>query len=338
MVYLSGSLLPPAFASHALQALPKIQNGLSPVELVYTYHEHWPFRPGHSVYTRPIPRISILDSSFNPPTLAHLALARSPPPSRWGISTPASTPPELDYDAKLLLLSVRNVDKSMKPGDATYIQRLEMMYLLSQNLCSMDSKKPENNSPSSSPSYASENVAIAIIDQPTFVGKSAALLCFLQTRLASPVKSFSFLSSATDKQDEVNSFPSPKLTFLLGFDTLARLFSPKYYPSEEVMTQMLRAFLSPNGEDCRIVCAHRTSPGVDQTSQKEHHEKVLEVAQEFIASERINLIDIGADEQTYSSSEVRAKVAAGDGTWKRLVTDIIASYIIENKLYAQHTF
>lgn len=333
MVRPAGSLLPAGFSSHALRVLQKVQRGLSPVELVYTSHEHWPFQPGLTVHTRPILHISVLDSSFNPPTLAHLALAKSPPPSCHGVSTHASTSFGLDYDAKLLLLSIRNADKSMKPGDATHIQRLEMMQLLSQDLCSTDNTKTEYDCPSP----VNGNIAIAIIDEPTFVGKSTTLLRFLQTRLASPINSSS-LSNTTDRQDGAYSLPYPKLTFLLGFDTLERLFSPKYYPSEEIMTQMLRGFLSPNEEDCRIVCAHRTSPGVGQTSQKELHGKAQEVAQEFIASGRIILIDIGAREQTYSSSEVRAKVAAGGEAWKWLVTAVIANYIMGNALYAQPTF
>ncbi|KIK99955.1 hypothetical protein PAXRUDRAFT_822131 [Paxillus rubicundulus Ve08.2h10] len=330
MVRQVGSLLPTGFASHALQVLQKVQRGLSPVELVYTSHEHWPFQPGLTVHTRPTLRISVLDSSFNPPTLAHLALARSPLPSYQGVSTSAPTPSRLDYDAKLLLLSTRNADKSMKPGDATYIQRLEMMRLLSRDLCSTNSTKTEYDCPSP----VIGNVAIAIIDEPTFVGKSATLLRFLRTRLASPMNSSS-LSSATGRQEGAFPLPYPELTFLLGYDTLGRLFSPKYYPSEEIMSQMLQAFLSPNEEGCRIVCAHRTIP---ETSQKELRGKTLEVAQEFIASGRIILIDIGAREQTYSSSEVRAKVAAGDEAWKYLVTGVIANYIMGNALYAQPTF
>jgi len=125
----------------------------------------------------------------------------------------------------------------------------------------------------------------------------------------------------------------PKLTFLLGFDTLVRLFSPKYYPSEQVMIQKLRTFLSPDQEDCHIVCAYRQSTSADRTFQ-EAQAKTLEVADEFITGDRIAFIDIGTEEQTYNSSEVRAKVAAGDGKWKQTVTNVIANYIIERGIYS----
>ncbi|SJL09787.1 uncharacterized protein ARMOST_13168 [Armillaria ostoyae] len=78
-------------------------------------------------------KVLILDSSFNPPTLAHLALARC----------------GNDYDARILMLSTTNADKKLAPGDATLAQRQSMMALLGFH--------------------------IAVIDEPTFVGKARRL-------------------------------------------------------------------------------------------------------------------------------------------------------------------
>ena len=323
MIHPPTSIIPSGFASHALQLLQKVQRGISPVELVYAAHEHWPYRPGQTVHTRPTLRISVLDSSFNPPTLAHLALANSPPPSSPQRSPATFASPE-PYDARILLLSVRNVDKVLKPGDATLVQRLEMMRLLSHDIRSVDTAESSSES-----LRMSDNVAVGIIDEPTFVGKSNALLCFLQTRLATVVESSHSANSISDKRDASYPLPSPKFTFLLGFDTLVRLFSPEYYPSEEVMVQMLRSFLSPD-QDCHIVCAYRRSASAGKTFQ----DRALKVAHEFITNDRIAFVDIGTEEQTYSSSEVRAKLSAGDVKWKRLVTDAIANYIIERGIYS----
>lgn len=314
------------FSSHiALQLLQKVQHGISPIELVYTAHEHWPFRPGQPIHTCPTLRISVLDSSFNPPTLAHLALVNSSPPSSSPQCFAATSASAESYDARILLLSVRNADKVLTSGDATFVQRLEMMRLLSHDVRSTDTAESGSES-----SQISGNVAIGIIDEPTFVGKSTVLLRFLRTRLAAVVESSHSPSSISVGRDASYLFPSPKLTFLLGVDTLARLFSPKYYPSEQAMIQMLRTFLSPDQEDGRIVCAYRRSASADKTLQ----DKALEIAHEFITSGRIAFIDIGTEEQTYSSSEARAKVAAGDGTWERLVTNAIANYIINQGIYS----
>lgn len=324
MVHSPGSIIPPSFASHALQFVQRVQHGISPIELVYTSHERWPFPPGHTTHTRPTLRISVLDASFNPPTLAHLALANSHPPSSSRSS--ASAEP---YDARLLLLSVRNADKVLKPRDATIVQRLEMMRLLSLDIRSVDPAQESGGEPS----QISGNVAVAIINEPRFVGKSTVLLRFLQESLATIVESSGSSKCIPNKRDTSEPFPSPKLTFLLGSDTLVRLFSSKYYPSEQVMLQMLRTFLSPDQEDCRVMCAYRRSASPDETVQATQ-DRTLEVAHEFIANGRIEFMDIGAEEQTYSSSEVRAKIAAGDEKWKQLVTDVIAEYIIERGIYS----
>lgn len=328
MIHPPASIIPSGFAGHALQSLLRVQRGISPVELVYTAHEHWPLRSGQTTHTRPTPlRICVLDASFNPPTLAHLALANSLPPSSTQRTAAASASAE-PYDARILLLSVRNADKGLRPGDATFVQRLEMMRLLSY-----DVRSPHTAEAGGQSSQMSANVAIAIIDEPTFVGKSTLLLRFLQARLSTVVGFSNPPNDISDGRDASYMSPLPKLTFLLGFDTLVRLFFPKYYPSEQVMVQMLQTFLSPDQEDCRIVCAHRRSTSTDKTFQ-EIQDRTFEVAHEFITSSRITFIDIGFEEQTYSSSEVRAKVALGDGTWRRMVTDAIANYIIKQGIYS----
>ena len=282
--------------------LQRLQQGISvpPVELIYTPHSRWPLPYSQTIQqnsNRSL-RISILDSSFNPPTLAHLALANSPRPSYRDDTC--------GYDAKLLLLSVKNADKSLKAGDATYQQRLEMMLLLSKDVIASQRE--------------AANVAIAIIDKPTFVQKSSALLNFLQRRLTTPLPL--------------------ELTFLVGLDTLERLFSPRYYTSESDMMASLRQFLSaaPEGDNSRIVCAKRVSSPAEaaQTS-----EDIPSLAKEFRESDRIVIIDIGDIVNRYSSSAIRSSIGRfglgqtvdQDGGWKSMVTREIADYIVEQQLY-----
>ena len=298
--YLLRNMLLP---STALRSLQRLAQGHSPLELVHTPHEFWPYRPGFTHHSSPILRISVLDSSFNPPTLAHLALVNSRPP--WQ-DLQAETS---QYDAKLLLLSVRNADKTLKPGDASYIQRLEMMYLLSRSEHGISSLTSDNNT------------AVAIIDEPTFVGKSTVLLNFLRTRLAS-------LGAAGSP-----TIPQPKLTFLMGLDTLVRLFSVKYYTSEHELRRLLHNFLSPDAEDCRIVCARRASLSDGCMLEDDAENGIQSIVHEVIGNDRIHIIDIGKDEQAFSSSQVRTQIAAGDDDWRRLVTDLVADYLIDNRLY-----
>ncbi|KAF8632263.1 hypothetical protein AX15_002008 [Amanita polypyramis BW_CC] len=275
----------------------RVHARLSPLEFLFLSHPKWPLPSLPSSSSTSIPlRMSVLDSSFNPPTLAHLALANSRPPGD-----------DRDYDARLLLLSVRNADKTLKPGDASYIQRLEMMRLLSDHITTTPN-----------------NVAVAIVNEPTFVGKSTQLLSFLKQRF-------------TNMADSDNIYcPSVQLTFVLGFDTLERLFAPRYYGSAEQMLLALRNFFSPApvGEDCYVVCANRAAkvqtehpnPGSDLSD-------FMQYAQEFIDSGRIVMVDIGVSHSTYSSTAVRNAIKSEDPGWKSYVTDSIAQYIIQNNLY-----
>lgn len=60
----------------------------------------------------------------------------------------------------------------------------------------------------------------------------------------------------------------------------------------------------------------------------------LEHAEPWIKEGRIALIDIGEDEQTFSSSAVREAREAGDSEKvKVLVTPVIEEYIIRTGLY-----
>lgn len=265
-------------------AIARIQSRLSAVELVFS-HPKWPLPASP---TKTVLRISVLDSSFNPPTIAHLALANSLPPGGRD-----------DYNARLLLLSVYNADKTLKPGDATHVQRVEMMRLLSHHI-----------------THTPDNVAVAIVGEPTFVEKSSQLLSFLKQRIL-----------------DVGAVECPpiQLSFILGFDTLERIVAPRYYNgSVEQMHVALRKFLSPppDGDDSYVVCARRNDPSNHSSDPSK-----LQYIREFISSGRIVMIDIGATESIASSTIVRNTIGPNDSSWKSYVNDSIAHYIQQNGLY-----
>ncbi|KAJ3834022.1 hypothetical protein F5878DRAFT_589937 [Lentinula raphanica] len=244
----------------------QIQRGLSslshhrPVSILWSDHPLWPLPPTNSPnpssphrhqQQHPSPKnlnISVLDSSFNPPTLAHLALANT--------SRPRTTSDD-KYDAHLLLLSVRNADKSLKEGDATYAQRVEMMIELARDVRTHTRSLTESGN-----GDRDRNVAVGITNEPTFVGKSRALTGFLKERLDG------FNVVEQDQTQPEAPRPSPltprvTLSFILGIDTLIRFFNPKYYTnaahpegSEELMFSSLRQFFVEDGS--RVVCAGRS--------------------------------------------------------------------------------
>ncbi|KAL0953241.1 hypothetical protein HGRIS_004494 [Hohenbuehelia grisea] len=414
--------------------LQHIQSGMAnpPIGLVYTSHDRWPLPPSRQRSAPPCPkrlRISVLDSSFNPPTLAHLALANHPRP-RFASSDDDNKHSENehypDYDAKLLLLSVRNADKTLKPTDASFMQRIEMMMLLTDSIVahpSLEHGTPFSGQPQNWASTAQgpqdthvteANVAVAIIDEPTFVGKSSALLTFLRDRLASLETLLSGAAptpptTAGSPQSAEPRAPDIELTFLVGIDTLERLFVPKYYASsdptatpEENMLIALRKFMSsqPGGDNARVVCARRiptSTPSLpprpsaqsasfdikpssttlvtpsgasasphareeplssvlesgsmpsDQLQQaRMGPEQSIEFLQEFISSGRVAMIDIGENEQTFSSSAVREMISVSSSgrnpdephwrsehaAWRQVVPEQVAQYVLAEGLYA----
>lgn len=298
-------------APHFESLIHRLKQGLSTVELVYVPHDLWPLRR-LSTPTTSTPgrvRISVLDSSFNPPTLAHHALARA----RSSVLEDGE-----DFDARLLLLSVRNADKSLKQGDATYSQRLEMMVLLAQSISTTSSS-------SSSANEVDANVAVAIIDEPTFVGKSRILLEFMRSRVSTLSASFPIPSQASLSL-------SPELIFVVGLDTLERILAVRYYEDDDHMRRSLHGFLSSSGDNSRLLCARRSIPG-SLKSPSEHERLVLELARKHIDIKRLEMIDIGATIEAYSSSEVRERVAHSDSLWERMVLPRVAEYIKDQQLY-----
>src|SRR6266436_1433386 len=132
-------------------ALSRLKAGSTQVEFIHKPHTYWPHPrpnphsppgPGSPITTTAVSDlpVAVLDSSFNPPTLAHRALA----------SLPAASSPT---GARLLLLSVRNADKVPHPGDASPVQRVEMMVHLAHEV----------------------NAAVGLVDAPAFVHKAEIL-------------------------------------------------------------------------------------------------------------------------------------------------------------------
>ncbi len=309
----------------------RLKSGVSTVELAYVPHDQWPLprRPSANVTTSGPLRISVLDSSFNPPTLAHFALASTHAPTCLNHDILGSA----DFDARLLLLSVRNADKSVKPHDATYAQRLEMMILLAKDLMAeKDSHTPNGESNLAQPGQS--NVAVAIIDEPTFVGKSQVLLEFLQERLASTSVDENRRVEGND-QSGASTTPTPRLTFLVGIDTLERILLARYYASEEDMRQSLRHFLSSDGDDSYILCARRVTQGLIEPEDTRER-KVLSAVAKYLDFDRVVMVDIGAEVKTLSSSEVRERIGLQDALWKEMVTESVARYITRQNLYALH--
>ena len=279
-----------------------------PVEVIYTSQPEWPLR---SIIEPPkCLRLSILDSSFNPPTLAHAALAilgrPNKPESTESISLPSNS-----YEAHLLLLSVTNADKVLKPSDAGLEQRLEMMVLLAKELQSAEV------------GHSADNIAVAAIDEPTFIGKARQLREFLHQKIRNTI------TVDRDGGDSTLSVQSLQLCFILGFDTVIRLFSTRFYASQDDMRSSLRTFFDPLGDNCVVVCARRSLKEGGSQEERDAEERAFKEDIEvrgYIEIGRIVLVDMLEDLQAVSSTKVRKGQLD-------LVPPSIREYIEEKRLY-----
>lgn len=119
------------------------------------------FRILHSIPPSALPppkTLYILDSSFNPPTLAHLRIATS---ALLADSQPSPSPKKL-----LILLATQNADKAPKP--APFEHRLAMMQIFASDLLSFLYSQNKVSPPEI-------GVDIAVTKLPYFMDKSSAI-------------------------------------------------------------------------------------------------------------------------------------------------------------------
>lgn len=188
----------------------------------------------------------------------------------------------------LLLLSVRNADK--KPAPAAFHHRVEMMYLMAQYL------KQQLN----------VDVSVGLTNHAKFVDKSLAIINYLKQKQLTA--------------DDV------KLTFLVGFDTLVRIFDPKYYLPDKLLDS-LNAFMKATD----LFCLTRTYG----LSIEEQHEYVagivkghhVHIPSTWHDSVHLHLGDDAVGE--ISSSAIRNLPQ----DWRRFVIPDVGDYIVEENLY-----
>ncbi|KAF3358468.1 hypothetical protein VdG1_00028 [Verticillium dahliae VDG1] len=197
----------------------------------------------------------VLDSSFNPPTVAHLRMAASA--IRAASHAIADT-------RVLLLLAVNNADKAPQP--VAFPTRMALMQHFALDLTD---------------AIEGDGVAVdlGLTTLPYFPDKSAAIA------------------------DE-GRYGDAEQVFLAGYDTLVRIFDPKYYPGG--MAQAL----GPDG-------------GFEQAGGRREW------------AERVELVD--GDEEVVSSTRVRqalkGREAADEKVVDKFITPAVREWVLEEKLY-----
>ncbi|KAF3906982.1 hypothetical protein ABW21_db0204145 [Orbilia brochopaga] len=151
--------------------------------------------------------VCVLDSSFNPPTKAHMHLA---------LRALKHYTRETETPSLLLLLATTNADKKAAP--ATYEQRVAMMCLLAEELREKAATTDSNDNVSSNRRAYDVDVGVTV--------------------------SARFSDKCEDLQ--ANGYAHSRLIWIMGFDTLVRLLNTKYYAPMYTLAPVQDVLLAGN--------------------------------------------------------------------------------------------
>lgn len=246
----------------------------------------------------------ILDSSFNPPQVAHLSLATS-----------ALAASRSRYPAPhrlLLLFSTHNADKS--PAPAAFEHRLAMMGLFAQDLSEKLSSKG-TDSKATSEEQAAIAIDVGLTTKPYYNDKSAEI-------------------------DVMEAYPGgPRHIHLVGFDTFTRIFTAKYYPDHSPPLSALEPFFEKHGLRITVRPDEEGGEYATAEAQKGYWKTIKDGEMEDVGgkaawAEEIEMVEAEEEAADVSSTRVRKAVVRGEwGEVEKLCTPSVARYVKEQGLY-----
>ncbi|KAF2742561.1 Nucleotidylyl transferase [Sporormia fimetaria CBS 119925] len=255
----------------------------------------------------------IVDSSFNPPSIAHVSLATS------ALRHPAAT--DKGPFRLLLLFSTHNADKA--PSPASFEQRIAMMAVLAEDMLDALKNDAKSSSQESQGDMADVSIDIGLIKEPYYTDKSTAIA-----------------------QSSPPIYPSnPIHVHLVGYDTLIRFCNPKYYPNHTPPLSALAPFFQA-GHKLRVTQRpfDPTDPSSKEFGTVEQQSAYLQSLRdgklendgfEKVWGERIDMV---AASEGVGISSTRVRRAAKEGDWEivgELCTQGVAEWIRSQKLYSE---
>ncbi|KAF9874543.1 cytidylyltransferase [Colletotrichum karsti] len=241
-------------------------------------------------------RLVVLDSSFNPPTRAHLRMAAS--------AVRAAAGDDDDEGARLLLLlAVNNADKKPKP--VAFPTRLGLMCAFAEDLLE-------------DVGGAGVEVDLGLTTMPFFHDKARAVA-------------------------EAGVYPREvEQVYLAGFDTLIRIFNPKYYgeASDEGERPIRRALDPFLGRSRLRVTMRVDDEWGGEKEQVGYLEKLRDGGLEEVGGrrewgERVEMVS-GEGEVVVSSTKVREAARTGDGVvLEGLLGRRVREWVLEEGLYRE---
>jgi nicotinamide-nucleotide adenylyltransferase len=221
----------------------------------------------------------------------------------------------------LLLLAINNADKAPKP--AAFPQRLAMMYVFAQDILAASERKR------AAEDIVCEAVDIAITTEPYFHAKAGAIATsnfYLGAENLEQPESAVSIDNATESEQ----------VYLTGYDTLIRIFNPKYYPDNSMKASLDLFFAY-----ARLRVRMRTGDDWGDAAQQISYLDELRAGKLEEAGGRVEWVDKiemvqgrKADEATVSSTKVRDAVRKQDWEALRdLVDEDVVTWIRDNRLY-----
>lgn len=262
----------------------------------------------------------VLDSSFNPPTIAHMTMATSAiryirqKQRKDDDDMVAKTASDIRL---LLLLAVNNADKAPKP--ASFEHRLLMMRSFATDIQQAWRREQDRDGHAQqSPSSSDHDlpVDIGLTTYPYFHDKSAAI------------------ARAAEYEFTTSSPTSTQQIFLAGYDTLIRIFNPKYYstpvpeegpvPDNEKQTPM-QLSLDPFLSRARLRVTMRTDADwggrKDQIGYVEkilHGDELEKIGGRREWAQRVEMVDAMEDQDGLVLSSTEARKAIQSRNWDKV--------------------
>ncbi|KIW31393.1 uncharacterized protein PV07_03045 [Cladophialophora immunda] len=299
--------------------------------------------PSNPIVTK---TLYLLDSSFNPPSKAHSSLVKTALRSQDASPAPRDPTPRV-----LFLLATVNADKKPKPAD--FEDRLVMMTLAAEDL------RSGFTSESTTPETPAPIIDIGVTKEPYFVDKATAIDASGLYRPPGYVPP-STPSELGEREDGV-----VEQIHLTGFDTLLRIFTPKYYPNSHPPLSALEPFLrrhrlratirvDANSPSQNLKDAQKTQPDSSLSASSEAPDLTTIAGQEAYLegikngslekdglkrewAEKVELVvDDSGETEGVSSTKIRN--AMKDGDWdevKGLVGHRVGEWIRHRGLYLE---
>lgn len=185
------------------------------------------------------------------------------------------------------------------------------------------------------------NVAVGLVDKPLIFAKSTLTWDLLKQQ------------QSHDQHSAAAAAASPRLHWVVGFDTLYRVFQLKYYPSVQEFQQQCSQFFEQ--ERTTFVCARRDPSSYPQLAadgeeqggdakEKARREEDKLLESEYVApwvrAGSIGMLDIDPEQAKMSSTRIRTLLkddSVGEDEKRELLRGLVppslVEYLIESSVY-----